>query len=272
MLFRSLLTTLVPVVVAAAGVLVAAMAGRRWGIDAAWAVGVAVALAYGVGHIALLGPPPWPPAEASQWLPLLALAAAAVATIEGHALGAEHWWWRVRLLLLVAATTVALHPLLAYSWGPVAAVGRIGVTVVVAGLVWTALAGVARRMPALPLAVLLIACTTALSVATLLAHSASLAQLAGILAAALGGSAAAVLLLRGALPLAPVVAVAAPMLVFLATIAHFYADLPLAAVALLGAAPAAAWLGVARGGGAWPALTAAVALAAGAVATAAFGG
>lgn len=270
MLLSLALVTLLPALVAAAGLFGGDLFGRRGG--ATWAGPVAVALGYGAGHTALLGLPPLLPIEASQWLPHLALVAAAIAVVDGVVPKARAWRWPLRTLLLLAATLLLLRPLLAYSWGWTAGAARVVAVVTIAGVVWAAWAAAGQKMAPLPFALLLIGCTTALSAATLLSHSASLAQLAGCLAAALGGSAGATLLLRPALPLGPLATVAVPLLAALATTAHFYADLPLVAVALLAAAPVAAGLATRRPGGAWPGLAAAVALAAGAVTAAAFGG
>jgi len=288
----ALLTTLVPALVAAAGVLAASAVAQRRKDAAEWAAPVAVALAYGAGHTALFGLPPWPPVEASQGFPTLALAAAALAVAEGVGRERRGGRWPLRCLLLLVATVFFLRPLLA-AWGPVAGGARVAAGVALATGAWAALAGAGRVMATLPLAPLLITSATSLSIAILLAHSASLAQLAGCLAAALGGAAAARLLARGARSVTPATnrdrggasaaglarggvsvaaatAVAAPLFAAFATTAHFYADLALIPVAFLAGAPVAAWL-VARQGGEWVAVVAAATMAAAAVTTAALG-
>jgi len=270
MLVSLALATLVPALVAALGALAAGALGRRGGA-AAWGAPVAVALGYGAGQVGLLGLPPLVPVEASQWLPHLALAAALLAGAEGIVPHPHRWRWPVRILLLLIAAALLLRPLLAYSWGPAAGAARVVAVVAAAGVVWVVVAGAARAMTTLPFAVLLIACTSALSIASLFAHSASLAQLAGCLAAAVGGGATAALLLHGALPFAPVAAVAAPLLVALAATAHFYTDLPLVAALFIAAAPAVAWVAARRAGGPWVGVATAMLLAAAGVAMAAHG-
>lgn len=256
----ALLSTLMPAAVAAVALLAALRLGPR--VQKA-AAAIAVVLGYGTAHVALLGLPPLLPVEASQWLPHLALAAAALAVAEILTPGAR-WRWPMRALLLVTAAACLLRPLTAYAWGIGEGSMRIAAAATLALGAWAGATAAARWLPTLPLGLLLTLGCSALSIACLLAHSASLAQLAGGVAAACGGVSAAALLAHGRLPLAPAVAVTLPLAAALGTSAAFYADLPRTAALLLTAAPVAA-AAVARRGP-WLGVTVAVALFAAAVA------
>jgi hypothetical protein len=175
---------LLPAVAVAAVLL---LTWRPWRRDlpperTAWGVGLALAAGYLVGHVGIDGRPPWPPREATDWLWYLTFAAGALSLLDGWRLCPTWLRWPPRAALWLGAVWVLARP----SLGP----GDATVpTLLVAGaaglLFWAALAALARRLPgpALPLALLPAAAGTA--VLLYRCHSAKLAQLAGVVAAAL---------------------------------------------------------------------------------------
>jgi hypothetical protein len=177
---------LLPAAVSAAVLL---LTWRPWRRDlppegTAWGVGLALAAGYLVGHVGVEGGrPPWPPREAVDRLWYLTFAAAALSLLDGWRRGPA-WLRRLPRAALWLGAVWLLSLAALRQPGGEAVPTLLGAAA--AGLLfWAALAGLARRLPgpALPLALL----PTAAGAAVLLyrCHTIRLAQLAGVVAAAL---------------------------------------------------------------------------------------
>jgi hypothetical protein len=211
----------------------------------AWGVGLALAAGYLVGHVGVEGGrPPWPPREAVDRLWYLTFAAAALSLLDGWRRCPAWPRWLLRAALWLGAVWALALPALLQPGVGEAVPTLLGLGA--AGLLfWAALAAVARRLPgaALPLALL----PTAAGTAVLLyrCHSARLAQLAGVVTAAL-----LPVLARSCARPALTVATAPVVLLLpgLWLMARFYCDppAPVTSLALLTAAALAA------GGGCLP--------------------
>jgi hypothetical protein len=241
---------------ALAAALALALTWRPWRRDpaperTAWGVGLALAAGYLVGHVGVEGGrPPWPPREAVDRLWYLTFAAAALSLLDGWGRCQAWLRWLLQGALWLGAVWLLAPPALRRAGGEaVPMLLGLGATGL---LFWAALAAVARRLPgaALPLTLF----PTAAGTAVLLyrCHSARLAQLAGVVAAAL-----LPVLARSCARPALTVATAPVVLLLpgLWLLAHFYCDppAPVTSLALLAAAALAAGVGCLPGVGRWPA-------------------
>jgi hypothetical protein len=226
---------------AAAGWYVVTRARLRAG-GAAWVAALALLSAYVVGHVGLLGRPPFPPREAAHWTLWVACVAGALSLAEAASPprleGALRW--ALRAAVAAGGLYGMLAVLIEHSWGPWA--GALGV----AGSTGAALVGwaalersfVARPgHPATPWwALSSIAAGAALALA--LTGSLSLGQLAGALAAGLGVTAAAALILRSPRFVPAAGPVPVWILTGLLTAGVCFSSLPWSSALLLALAPA----------------------------------
>ncbi len=207
-----------------------------------WMRTLALTAGFLAGFLALFGWPAWPPVEGWQWLPLLGFALLLSAFLESTVLARE-LHWLPRLLVALAVVRLVLAPWLEYEaqgeeilWWPV------GIAVAWVFAV-TAVDALAARRPGAAWPLVLTLTTAATAIALLDAGSARLAQAEGALAAACGGAVLVAGLRRGFHlgrgPAAAALAVHAGILLN----AHFFAELPLAAAAVLLGAPLAGVLG-----------------------------
>jgi hypothetical protein len=225
---------LLPAVAAGALLAFAGFAGGR-AAAGGWGGALAVGGAYVAGHVGLFGWPSFPPAEATKWFPYLAIAASLVGAVESTPRCRPAVRWLVRLVI----GAVALWEMFS-----VVGAGAFAASLV-AVLVFLGSIGVLERRLGRASFLLVLAVTgTAASVAIVLSGSALVAQLGGVLAAALGA------LFPFALAGWPsgswgrgVVFPAALVLASLVLVAHFYAELSVAGAVLLGVAPSASWVG-----------------------------
>ncbi|MBI1923763.1 hypothetical protein HYR99_05885 [Candidatus Poribacteria bacterium] len=221
---------------------------RPWRRDAqntggAWAGGLALGAGYIVGHAGVIGWPPFPPVEATQWLVYLAIAASAVGLLEAR-WGRSTWVrWGVRLLLLGMTLWLLLRPMLKHNWGPGEAVAWLAGLGIALLLFWGGLDALVKRLSGVSLPLTLLIVAAGGSVVLGLSGSLLLGQLEGALAAALGVSLVvawwrpAMSLARSALPVVTV------LLAGLWMAGYFYAQVPAASALLLAVAPMAAWVG-----------------------------
>lgn len=223
---------------------------------------VAVALGYVAAHIGLRGWPPFPAVESLDWLPCIALLAAAVGIVEAAWPSLGRARWLLRLVVVAAALWALSSPLLQYTWSALhAAIWMAGLEIAVLGF-WALIENHLRRDDpvASPAALLVVA--TGASGVILLANSALLAQLAGVLAATIGALLLGALLTPSLRPAPGSGAALAMLLSSTWLLAYFYADLPTSSLILLPLACCGAWLGHLlrrRGAGRWVALAVEVA-------------
>jgi hypothetical protein len=227
-------------VVAAAGLsFFASQLVRRRGIDGsapAWGA-LAVGLAYAIGHLGV-AMPSMPPGDVTDRIPWIAVAAAVVATILGMGRGAL--WGRVVAFVGLAslAWVVMLGPVLGSSdftreqflWLAGSAFAALFFSINVA------LLDSSSRHIDIWLALALLAIGS--GVVLLLANSAVLFQLAGLLGVVLMAS----LLGSRGLAIGGGVPLASTILIALVLEGFVYAFLPAVAAVLLAAAPTSLWL------------------------------
>jgi len=160
----------------------------RESIRGFWGGPLAIGLGYLVGHVAINQWPNWPPAQPTDFLFLIAVAAIVVGLLESARMPLAVRW-ALRLLLCLSVSWFMLSKgfrdgrpaLLVAAW-------TAGQTLSIF-LIWTLLERLAQRRagPSIPLVLsLLIAVASVFFLKA--ASSAKLAQLAGVLAAALGGA------------------------------------------------------------------------------------
>ncbi len=238
----ALYTVVLPALIAATA-LVAAWRLRANRSADYWGPAVGLGVGYIAGYLGILGWPMFPPLEVTQWLFLIA--------VTGLALGiTERWWrrhlritWAVRFLIMGAVSWILLRPLVTYSWSTALSVAWLaGLTAGAIGFwkIQQRLDGhAAPRFHALLLTVL----GTTESVVIGLSSSVALAQLQGVLTAAV----AATFLVAWRLPRAldslntgiPLVSL---LFVTHGAAAFFFAEMPAASAVLLALAPLGALL------------------------------
>jgi hypothetical protein len=237
--------TTAAVVLVASGLIGRLARGRPGG---RWGPALALGTSYALGHAAIQGwiaaheRPPFPPLDAPDWLPWLALAAMGLGLLEVAWPGPAWSRWENRLLLTGGMLWLLLNSQFQARW----ATNAEGVRWLVglgAGVLafWGVLEALADRLGgALPLPLLIQAGGTA--AVELLSGSLAQAEFAAVLAAALGLTwvaswfGPALSLSRGAVP---VVAVALSGLILSG---YFFAFVPAASALLLAAAPLALYV------------------------------
>ena len=244
----ALFGALIPAVVAGAALLAAWRPWRKQApvVDGFWGGALGLGLGYLAGHAGLQGLPGFPPAEATQWLVYLALAAPLLGL--ATALREVPAWLRLGLQVVFsfATPTVLLHQMITHTWGVEA--GAVLIVGLGTGifLLWTVIEALSRREtgPSLPLALTIVAAGSAAVV--LFSGSASLGQLGGVLAATLSVAFSvacfkpSLTLARGAVPVVVV------LLSALWIIGFFFAEVQLPSALLLVVAPLAAWVAKVR--------------------------
>lgn len=119
-MIRELLPGIIAAAVIAAVVFAFATLLGRWRARMLAAGPAATAIALGAGyvggHVATFGWPPFPPVEATQWLPVFALVAMAAGTL--HTMLRPRWWLSAGLWALVCAGLLAmlLRPKFQHVW------------------------------------------------------------------------------------------------------------------------------------------------------------
>jgi hypothetical protein len=223
------------------------MAWRPWQRSGAarmglWGGPLGLGLGYLSAQLAVVGWPPFPAVESTQWLFHLVVAATILGVLFSFWRAPGGAVWTVRLLLVGALLGSSLKTPLTYSWGPgTATIWLAGLGVGMLAL-WDGMERLVARLPgpALPLAL----CVVAGIAALLLGMSASvlLGQLAGGLAAALAVSSAvavwqpAVSFARGTTPVVVVV------LCGLSLNGYFYAELDWLGALLVPLSPLVVWI------------------------------
>jgi hypothetical protein len=157
--------------------------------DPVWVGALLFAVTHASAHVALVGWPPFPPIEATQWLLVLALGAGVTSAAASARRDVGRAQWSTRALFAFLLPWVLLRPLVAHSWSTPQSI----LTIVLLG--WSMLlyswglevSARNNRGVAFPLALAVAAGGSA--VVLLLSGSAFLAQLAGALAAALAATA-----------------------------------------------------------------------------------
>lgn len=225
------------------------------------AVPLALGAAVATAHAALLGMPRFPAGDAVAWLVWVALGASCAGLLEL----AWRAPTRARLVLRLALAGLLLlvllwQPYLAETWSRgegVAYLAGLGMVIVAS---WTALGCCAEHLSGRRHALLLTALAAGAAAVLGVTGTASLALLAGALAATCAP--AIVLGRQGRAPLAPGGTTAFTLvLAALLVEGHFYSDAPALSVLLLAGAPLAALAGarIDRATNGWPGIALAIA-------------
>jgi hypothetical protein len=218
-----------------------------------WSDAAAFGCAYGAAHVSLLGRPMFPPAQPVCLLAWLVVVTMVVGGLQGHLVVPSVLRFLGRFALGVLMLVAMLQPL-AGRWPTARLTGWLVGLMLLAPLLWTALARLAQRSPDASLPLSLAVTAAASSAALRLSGDSPLWLASGALAAGLiAWSGVAFVhgrmsLARGALPVVFVLGVGAPLL------GRLYASLPAPALVLLtGAlvAPAVAELPWLRGRPTW---------------------
>ncbi len=180
-----------------------------------------------------------PPVQASDWLAVLVAAAVLGGLVEALRRPPAWMRWSWRAALSLALPALLALPLWRSSWSSLEALAVIGAAAIGVFGAWSLLEAQARRRAgaAMPLLLAVLAGGSALVLA--LSGSASLGQLGGALAAAVG-AALVIALLQPRLSLAH--GAIGPLVIALAGLwlnGTFYADVPIGSLVLLFVAP---WL------------------------------
>ncbi|MFQ5456230.1 MAG: hypothetical protein ACE5EA_08520 [Nitrospirota bacterium] len=215
-----------------------------------WGVALGLLLGYVAGHIGIMGWPTFPPGDPTTgWF--VYIASAAFATVLAESAWRSSRWavWTVRTLLMGVTCWLILSPFIKYNWGMGETIVRISVIVLIMLVLCKILEDIGRYGSEGMSALLLTLLATVESIVILLSHSVLLAQLQGVITAALG----AAVVLTWLLPQVSLVQAGISMVSML-SVAHaisaiFYADMPVNSGAFLVAAPAAALLIWRRGAG-----------------------
>lgn len=239
------LSTLVPALVC--GTLLALIwASRASGVEQSLArrhlQALAVAAGFFAGYLAIVGAPVLPSENrrlaALDWLPWLAIAALLVSLVQATGAGRRVPAWIYIGVVCVLVPTLSFLGRFASG----APWRDLVISAVLLFAAWRSTESLARRVlgPAVPIALLVVA--TGTSIATLLSHSAKIAQLDGALASSLGACMVVAIWNRRLCSAGGTVAIAMTVLGASWINAVHFADLPPLSAVLLIAALFTPWL------------------------------
>ena len=221
-----------------------------WGDSraSALALGLAIYLSYGLA----LGFPPWPPIEATQRLvvcgPLLVIPVALMRMLGRNG----PWAWSVPAVLVALFFLALFQPSIEYSWKGSDAALWIGGTTMLSILFWMHSSWAAQAEQAW-LALAAVVFMGMLAVALAATGSALLGQVAGVVAAALGGFTLLALRVSPTEIAQRIIPSFAFFAASLIAIGHLYSELPAASAAVFFATPVLWTLVGKRVGGAFAA-------------------
>jgi hypothetical protein len=204
---------------------------------------LALTAGYAAGHAAILGWPPIPPLETTQWLMLVAIGAGLLGIFADCWRGPVVLRGVLWLLGSVGIVWAFLHPLLAREDQSRVEVGLLASLAIGCAYYWGALECLAAQVQGPSLTLAMTASVAAAAPTFLFSHSVVHARLAGALLAALLGFLAVSAFLRGGRLSRGGAAVGGCLIAALALDGHFYADLPTASALLFPLAPLALWFG-----------------------------
>lgn len=230
--------------VAAAAVLLAAWRPWRKAASPTGTIGagaLAIGLAYAAGYAGLVGWPPFPPVEASQWIVYLQLAAVGLFLLERMTSRPPNWLrWGFRIGLVAVSLVLILRPMMTYSWSPGRTAGWVAGLGVLALAFWLELEWVLPGVEALSSWLVLTIVAVGCALCLAMSGSLLLGQLGGVLAAAAAGATVLAFLPGGRTIDRASVRVPAVILTCLLLSGYFYSELPAISALLVIAAPLAA--------------------------------
>jgi hypothetical protein len=210
--------------------------GRLWKANS-WADAVALGIGYAGGHVVTAGWPPFPPAEATQWLPYFGLAVALLAVVDtllrppGLVRGVVWFLCCAGILLLLLASKFQ------YGWSLLA--GVLWISCLAAGMLVLSsfLDSAARRDRSISFPLILAIVAGGTGLALMLSGSLLLGQLAMVLAAAFAAIVIVGTLLPNAINGRGIAPVSAALLCVLWLSGYFFSELPSVSALLLAVSP-----------------------------------
>jgi hypothetical protein len=199
--------------------------GRLWKANS-WADAIAVGLGYAVGHVVTAGWPPFPPIEATQWLPYLGIAVTILAVIDTllrppGVLRAVIWF-----LGCVGILSLLLASKFQYGWSLFAGVLWIAGLATAMLVLTSFLDRVAQRDASISLPLILAIVAGGTGLALMLSGSMLLGQLALVLAGTFGAIVIVGTLLPNAINGRGIAPVSATLLSALWLSGYFFSELP----------------------------------------------
>ena len=199
--------------------------GRLWKANS-WADAIAVGLGYAVGHVVTAGWPPFPPIEATQWLPYLGIAVTILAVIDTllrppGLLRAVIWF-----LGCVGILSLLLASKFQYGWSLFAGVLWIAGLATAMLVLTSFLDRVAQRDASISLPLILAIVAGGTGLALMLSGSMLLGQLALVLAGTFGAIVIVGTLLPNAINGRGIAPVSATLLSALWLSGYFFSELP----------------------------------------------
>lgn len=234
-----------PAVLAAVTVLAAHRAtkrrvGRR--VSRTWSAPVAVALGVFTGTVALFGWPGVPPLDATEWPVLLILPLAAIAVVDALSDLVPPARYAIALAVAAASVWLIARPLVEGDALGERPLEKLALVTVLITAAMASLEAISFRCTAGTFTAILLAAIGPAALTLAMSGSQRLGQMAAALAAALGGTLAAGLVLgRGLAPRGLALVVGLTYLELLVC-GYLYAELTAGNFVLLAIAPQAAWL------------------------------
>ncbi len=236
-------TAVLPALISAAVIMIARMVGKRTGLLYSRCGALGLALGYFAGYSGILGRPAFPPVEATQLFFFIAAASLIPAAVDAVGKNRSPVNWFVRVSIVASSAWFLLRPFIAYRWSVPESAVRMFILTVLAMIFWNVLDDLGRSSRTRLLALYLVVLGTAESIVIILSHSAAVAQLQGILVAALAAALAVSLVFRDSgteLMLMSALPVVVLIFFFHAAGTFFFADMPLSSGMLLWLSPVAA--------------------------------
>lgn len=160
-------------------------------------VALAFGAAYLAGHIGLTGKPTWPVPSAEQWVPLIAVAAAAVGMLVSGRFSSEGATWLGRVVLVLLALNTLLISQAKQSWNGAEAFVWAQAIMGVWLVVWWSVDELAERVQGVTVPAVMSLSVGASALLILLGGSDRLGKYAVVLAAAVFAAVLAVWVRRG---------------------------------------------------------------------------
>ncbi|MBI3467177.1 MAG: hypothetical protein HY000_29545 [Planctomycetes bacterium] len=210
--------------------------GGEWGGPLALGVGFAVA------YLTLLGRPPFPPIDSTDWLFFLALLLTVCGVVDS--LWSISGWrrWVLGLANPTLSVSLLLWPLARNTWSQIEGVAWIAALAATVWLWWIALDTHAGRDAAVSPLLQLVAVSGVASLVLMLSASLKLAQLGGALTGAVGASFVLALVGKSRVSARGTIQVFVVLFLGLVISGHFFASLTALNAVLLGAAPLLTWI------------------------------
>ncbi len=241
---------LLPAMLSGAGFLFVWFLEKRGKRGVGWIGSLGILLGYMIGYIGILGLPQFPPSDPSTgWFVYIGLIILILSLVESG-WGNRRWTVIIgRAIFFILVCLVMLSPLVRYTWHIPEAIFRVVTFTVISLIFWNIIDGIRKDLSPGLLGLFLTIFATVESILILLSHSILLAQLVGLVAAAMGAITAVNWMFPRVSSDSTMTGLVSVLIIVHAMSAVSYADMPGWSALLLAAAPAAALLIWRRGQG-----------------------